>query len=254
MGKPVRLYKDVGRKIREKIMTGCYQVGGRLPPERDIAIQLGVSRAVVREALIMLELQELVEVRKGSGVYVISRDECDIAPPKLGLEDVGPFEMLQARQLIESNVAQFAATQVTKNDIVELRRALQLEKDYLHSKSSDDSGDEAFHFALAKSTQNSALFEIVETMWKRRNNSPMWNQLHSRIENQEYRKQWLKDHEAILSALTRKNPQAAYQAMWQHLENVKQTLLELSDVEDLHFDGFLFSSPLPPSQQKKLLV
>ena len=70
----------------------------------------------------------------------------------------------------------------------------------------------------------------------------MWQQLHERISVQDYRQQWLADHEKIFMALVRKDPVAAREAMWQHLENVKQTLFELSDVDDPNFDGYLFSS------------
>ena len=77
-------------------------------------------------------------------------------------------------------------------------------------------------------------------LWKYRNN-PMWKGLHSHIGNQEYRQNWLKDHEQILMSIQRKDPALAKKAMWQHLENVKQKLFELSDIEDPNFDGFLFN-------------
>jgi len=83
---------------------------------------------------------------------------------------------------------------------------------------------------------------MVKTLWARRQSSPMWQQLHTCTVNQDYRKAWLDDHEKILSALQRRDPAAARGAMWQHFENIKQTLLELSDVDDPHFDGFLFNS------------
>ena len=245
MNKPGRLYQNIGLQLKEQIAAGNYCVGDRLPPEREIALQLGVSRAVIREALIMLELQELVEVRKGSGVYVINnvlmtdKDDRQSSPMT---EDIGPFEMLQARQLLESHIAQFAATQVTKGDIISLRQALELERQQLASNNLDDSGDELFHLAIAEATQNSVLSDTAKELWGRRKNSPMWAQLHSRISDLEYRKQWLKDHELILSALMKRDPGSAYKATWQHLENVKQTLLKLSDVDDPNFDGYLFDS------------
>ncbi|MGL6019826.1 MAG: FCD domain-containing protein, partial [Gibbsiella quercinecans] len=73
-------------------------------------------------------------------------------------------------------------------------------------------------------------------------NNPMWMQLHSRLINNDYRKEWLTDHKQILSALVKKDPAAAKLAMWQHLENVKNRLLEFSDVDDINFDGYLFES------------
>ncbi|NOI65698.1 FCD domain-containing protein [Vibrio sp. 99-8-1] len=243
-----RLYQEVGIQLINQIASSVYKIGDRLPPEREIAERMEVSRSVIREALIMLELKGLVEVRKGSGVYVIDVPSDDIenstnqSDSEESNDDVGPFEMLQARQLLESHVAEFAATQVTKNDIHKLRAALEVEREHLEGNETDYDGDEMFHLAIAEATQNSVLTDMVKDMWVRRESSSMWRQLHERISNQDYRKRWLNDHEKILQALIRKDPVAAREAMWQHLENVKQTLFELSDVDDPKFDGFLFSS------------
>jgi GntR family uxuAB operon transcriptional repressor len=70
----------------------------------------------------------------------------------------------------------------------------------------------------------------------------MWARLHARIFDGGYRKKWLEDHGRILAALQTRDPAGARQAMWQHLENVRRTLLDLSDVDDPHFDGYLFDS------------
>ncbi len=249
-----RLYQQIGLKLIDEIASGEYKIGDKMPPERDIAEKLNVSRSVIREALIMLELKNLVEVKKGSGVYVINTplhlvEESPISVASVGAngheienDDVGPFEMLQARQLLESHVAEFAATQVTKSDISRLRQALDMERKHLDGNLSDYDGDEMFHIVIAEATQNSVLSDMVKDMWERRNRSEMWQRLHQRISIQDYRQRWLDDHEKIYMALVRKDPIGARKAMWQHLENVKQILFELSDVDDPNFDGYLFSS------------
>jgi len=243
MFEPKRLYQEIGMRLRNELSSGQYKIGDRLPPERDIAEQFEVSRAVVREALIMLEIENLIEVRKGSGVYVMNLPEQQLAATgQTRDDDVGPFELLQARQFLESDIAAFAATQVTKNDIAQMRQALEMEKDILDSSGEDDDGDRLFHMLIAQATGNSILAEIIEQLWLRRVNSPMWRKLHSRITDTSYRQEWLADHHKILAALQRKDPKMARQAMWQHLENVKVKLLELSDVEDPAFDGYLFES------------
>lgn len=239
---PKRAYQKIGLILRQELVDDNYQVGDRLPPERDIAERLDISRTVVREALIMLELENLVEIKKGSGVYVLNiPSQSDSAEPIIK-DEAGPFEMLQARQLLESNIAEFAATQVTPNDIAKMRAALQLEKEELESGSSEDSGDKLFHRSIAEATQNSVLVDMQNQSWERRINSSMWQKLHSHINGLEYRSEWLEDHKKILAAMQRKDPVAAKSAMWQHLENVKQRLLEMSDVNDPDFDGYLFNS------------
>lgn len=242
---PKRLYQEIGLKLREELANGTYKVGDRLPPERDIAERLGVSRTVVREALIMLEIEQLVDVRKGSGVYVINLPGQGPAQDETSHRmqgDVGPFELLQARQLLESNIAGFAAMQVTKTEIARMKKALELEKQALEGGSSNEDGDEMFHMLIAEATQNSVLVDAVRRLWQCRHNSEMWRQLHSRILDQSYRGKWLDDHYAILAALQRRDSEGARQAVWKHLENVKQTLMELSDVDDPNFDGYLFGS------------
>ncbi|ROO72493.1 GntR family transcriptional regulator [Vibrio crassostreae] len=237
---PKRPYQEIGLVLRKELIEGLYQVGDRLPPERDIADRLDVSRTVVREAIIMLELENLVEVKKGSGVYVLNIPTH--SRENVVSDDAGPFEMLQARQLLESNIAEFAATQVTPGDIIKMRSALELEREELASGTTDCSGDERFHMCIAEATQNSVLVDMLKQSWDRREKSPMWNKLHSHISGQDYREEWLDDHARILAALQRKDPVAAKNAMWQHLENVKQRLLALSDIDDPNFDGYLFSS------------
>ncbi|WP_373099063.1 MULTISPECIES: FCD domain-containing protein [Pasteurellaceae] len=235
----LRSYKKIGSILRQELIDGVYKIGDRLPPERDLAEKMDVSRTVVREAIIMLELENLVSVRKGSGVYVINLPLRQTATEAF-YEDVGPFELLQARQLIESSIAEFAAIQANRSDIQRLREILHNERIMLEEDDSDYSADAEFHSAIAEITQNEVLIQTQKNLWKYRKNS-MWQGLHSHIADREYRKLWLKDHELILSSIQRKNPALAKKAMWQHLENVKQKLFELSDVEHPDFDGFLFN-------------
>ncbi len=130
-----RPYQEVGAMIRDLIIKTPYNPGERLPPEREIAEMLDVTRTVVREALIMLEIKGLVEVRRGAGIYVLdsSGSHNTDSPDANVCNDAGPFELLQARQLLESNIAEFAALQATREDIVKMRQALQLEERELAS-------------------------------------------------------------------------------------------------------------------------
>ncbi len=238
-----RPYQEVGHLLRQMITNMGYAIGDRLPPEREIAEMLNVSRAVVREALIMLELENLIEVRKGSGIYLIAlpNQKENTTSASCALNAAGPFELLQARQLLESNIAEFAATQVTPVDIANIRQALQRHHDNQDPEESENN-DREFHLTIAEATHNSLLVELLKQSWAWRDNNPMWLKLHTRITDINYRQEWMKDHQAILAAMVKKDPIAAKQAMWQHLENVKRRLLELSDVEDPNFDGYLFNS------------
>ncbi|HDR0673685.1 FCD domain-containing protein [Pasteurella multocida] len=239
----LRSYKKIGLLLKEDLKQGIYKLGERLPPERDIAEHFGVSRTVIREAIIMLELEELVEVKKGSGVYVINlpSDNKVLDLNMNPVDDIGPFELLQARQLLESGIAEFAAIQASRNDVLLLREILKREKETLSLGQDDYIEDKEFHYSIAQITQNEVLIRMQAQLWDYRVSSPMWKGLHARISNFEYRKRWLADHEAILNAIQRKDPALARKAMWQHLENVKEKLFELSDVDAPEFDGYLFN-------------
>lgn len=245
-----RPYKAIADKLKTMICEGKYALNDRLPPERELAEQLNVSRSIVREAVIMLEIQGLVEVKQGSGVYIVQLPLLDEfledSHGKQGTTlisselEFGPFELLQARQILESQIASFAALNITKQEIIKLRETIEEDKLNLGKQIEDYEADESFHLTIAEASQNSILVEIIKALWLLRNKSKMWAQLHKRILDQSYRTKWIEDHEKILFALQRRDPEGAREAMWQHLENVKQTLFMLSDVDDPEFDGFLF--------------
>ncbi|MFJ5535696.1 FCD domain-containing protein [Vreelandella titanicae] len=238
MHKGLRRYQELARDLKILIQQRGYEVGDRIMTERQISEALNVGRSASREAILMLEIEGLVEVRKGSGIYLLS-DSRSVAQPVV--DDVGPFELLQARQLLESSIAGFAAVSVTKNDIVRMREALDMERKGIEEKNNDYSSDELFHRLIAEATQNSVLVDMVSELWAKRDQSLMWARLHDRIFDTNYREKWLKDHQDILSALQLKDAEGARKAMWIHLDNVRDTLMELSDVEDPNFDGYLFN-------------
>lgn len=238
---PRRLYQQLAAELKRRVEEGVYRVGEKLPAERYIADERNVSRTVVREAIIMLEVEGYVEVRKGSGIHVISNQPKYHAMPDETQEfaNYGPFELLQARQLIESNIAEFAATQVTKQDInklIEIQEKARQEKCFR-----DSEWDLQFHVQVALATQNTALAAIVEKMWTQRVHNPYWKKLHEHIDSRTV-DHWCEDHDHILKALIRKDPHAAKLAMWQHLENTKQMLFnETSDDFEFNADRYLFA-------------
>ena len=236
-----RLYQQLAATLKERVETGVYPVGEKLPAERLISDEMNVSRTVVREAIIMLEVEGYVEVRKGSGIHVMSNQQRHLVVPDSGSEfgTAGPFELLQARQLIESNIAEFAATQVTKQDIMRLMEIQEHARQ--EDRFRDSEWDLKFHVQVAQATQNSALATIVEKMWSQRLHNPYWRKLHEHIDEKSI-ESWCEDHDLILKALIRRDPHAAKLAMWQHLENTKQMLFRAtSDDFEFNVDRYLYS-------------
>ncbi|EPN2844952.1 transcriptional regulator ExuR [Klebsiella aerogenes] len=241
ISEPRRLYQQLAAELKTRIEQGVYLVGDKLPAERFIADEKSVSRTVVREAIIMLEVEGYVEVRKGSGIHVISNHPKyqQVVDESLEFANYGPFELLQARQLIESNIAEFAATQVTKQDIMKL---MEIQEKARNEKCFRDSEwDLQFHVQVALATQNTVLAAIVEKMWTQRVHNPYWKKLHDHIDLRTV-DNWCDDHDQILKALIRKDPHAAKLAMWQHLENTKLMLFnETSDDFEFNADRYLFA-------------
>jgi len=174
---PRRLYRQIADQLRALITAGEYPVGSRLPPERDLSVQLAVSRPSVREALIALEVEGLIEVRMGSGIYVRPAD------PK-GTRQIsaeGPLEIIRARQLIESELAAHAARHMKKAQIAGLRDAIAVMETQVAEGRMPTRGDRLFHTRIAAAADNSVLQRIVSELWDERGN-PLFTQLGNHFE------------------------------------------------------------------------
>jgi GntR family uxuAB operon transcriptional repressor len=213
-----RLYRVVADRIQQLIREEGIAGGERLPSERDLATKLEVSRASLREALIALELGGVIEVRGGSGVYVSEQPDPDSALSEAG---PGPFEVLAARRLIESEVAAIAARVATDGAIDAILRAVQEMEAHHANKSSNEQADRNFHLAIARATGNSALVGTLEYLWDQRGR--LWHKLKEHFQTEELRQETLKDHRRILEAIAAHDPAAARKAMRAHLERVTRT-------------------------------
>ena len=127
---PRRLYQAVAEQIAEMIRADEYRPGDELPTERDLVRQLGVSRPVIREAMIALEIAGLVEVRSGSGVYVCGRPSpAGSAVGSAVSSEVAPFDLFAARLAVEGEVAAVAAENAGPDDLAEMAAAIEQMRD-----------------------------------------------------------------------------------------------------------------------------
>lgn len=225
-----RRYLAVAESLRAMLADERWRPGDRLPPERALAEELEAPRATVREALIVLEVDGLIEVRHASGIYV--RDADPAAPLRRALpEGLSPFEMLRARQIVESAIAAAAALTITDDQIEAMRAALRQEERDIEQRRGAYDGDREFHKLMAEATQNAALVSTMEHLWAMRQSSELWNRLHARIFDVGYRRAWAADHQEILDALERRDPESARAAVWRHLAHVTRTLMRLTAPE-----------------------
>ena len=215
-----RLYQDLARRLIAELASGAYAVGDRLPAERELSTQHNVSRPTVREAVIALEVQGLVEVRVGSGAYVKRLPGKNDIP---GF-NITAFELTEARLLFEGEAAALAATQITPEGIAGLEALVEdIERENL-SPGGTEKADRAFHLAIARATRNAAIIEAIERLWDLRAASPESALLHekARVANI---KPVVDEHTAVLDALRAHDPVAARSAMRTHLAAVLDSLL-----------------------------
>jgi len=209
-----RLYQQIADQIRSLILDGNFPVGARLPPERDLAHQLGVSRPSVREALIALEVQGSVEVRMGAGVYVCSPPE--VVPQATAAMGESPTELMQARSALEGVVVTLACARVTPENLAALRGALDDMRAAIVQNRSPLGHDREFHLLIAAMSGNSVLERLVRELFDERH-SPISSQLRVRSESDQTWSKALQEHEAILRALESRDVLNAQTAMRAHL-------------------------------------
>jgi GntR family transcriptional repressor for pyruvate dehydrogenase complex len=224
---PRRLYRQIADQIRTLIRSGEFPAGARLPPERDLARQLGVSRPSVREALIALEVEGLVEVRIGSGIYVQAvngtaggtgggKGGARIAPEGDGGATAGPFELLRARYVIEGETAALAAKSARKAQVQAIEEALQTMQQELDEDKQPLDGDRMFHMRIAEATGNGALVAVVDMLWQDRT-GPLYKQLEHHYDSPALWKSAMAEHRAVLKAIAAKDAAGARAAMQRHL-------------------------------------
>jgi GntR family transcriptional regulator, uxu operon transcriptional repressor len=228
---PVRLYRQIAGQIGTLIDSGEFAAGSRLPPERELAVLLGVSRTSVREALISLEIAGRVEVRVGTGIFVRPRATHVGGASAVGSaiagsangqdEGPGPFELLAARRLIEGEIAALAARRIRKSQIALLRETIERMRAHGDDFGERDAADRAFHVAIAEATGNGSFALVVHTLWEQRHGE-LWTRIEEHFHTTSLRERTLSDHAAIVVALAAHDGEAARAAMHRHLARVER--------------------------------
>lgn len=215
-----RLYQQVARKLFDQLASGQYSVGDRLPPERDLALDYQVSRPTIREAIIALEVQGLVEVRVGSGAYVIRTPGQSDRP---GFH-VTAFELTEARLAIEGEAAALAATHINDAELDVLDALIDRIARENDIGSDADDADRDFHLLIARATRNAALIDTIEKLWEMRASSPDTKLLLAKARSAKV-KPVVKEHQYIATAIRSRDPAKARTAMRAHLAAVLDHLL-----------------------------
>ncbi len=220
-----RLYEQVADQIGALIRAGEFAPGCRLPAERDLAKSLRVSRPVVREAMIALEIGGLIEVRTGAGAFVRDKPAAPAAPINTGHS---PSDILSARMLIEGETAALAAARATALDLAAMS-AQQDEMIREHDLGRDwRAADLDFHTAIARASGNAALTTVVERLWQDQH-APVFSLLSERVRLRDNWTATVRGHAAILAAIRSGKRRAAREAMRAHLTQVLSVMTGETD-------------------------
>jgi DNA-binding FadR family transcriptional regulator len=221
-----RLYVDVAEAILDGIRAGRWAAGSRLPSDRELSEQLHVSRPTVREALLVLEFAGMIEIRHGSGAYVIGNAA---AAPGTGIGGESPRHLIEARIQLEPVIARLCATRLTEAQIEHMTTLIRL------SERAVDASDNPvelirlglqFHRALADGCGNEYLAGFCRTLVSVTDH-PLWNLLHRQVlTTEESRRHELLEHRHIIDAIRRRDPEAAGKAMASHLESLWGIVLD----------------------------
>lgn len=229
MARETRAYKKVLAQMLELILSGAFPAGGRLPPERELAERFDVSRPTIREAIIALETLEYVEVKTGSGVYVIENSRMTS-----GISDnVSAFELTESRALIEGEAAALAAKMITDEELKELEASLgdmARENDAGDLASGD--ADKKFHQVIARATRNAMFESIINQMWHVRDHAPQVFRAYQAICEQDGARR-VEEHQEIYDALSRRDAAAARKAMHHHFARILNKLISTMEDEQV---------------------
>lgn len=226
---PQKLYQQIARAIATAIGDGRYGPGDKLPSERELADDFGVSRPTVRDAMIALEFQGLVEARQGSGVYVnavaapTGEDPAEV--------EVGSLELTEARRLFEGEACALSAAAITEADLSLLERIV----DRMAGGVAADEAErleQDFHLAIARATGNAAIEAGVADLWTLRQQSPACVALLRRARAHGGGDR-AEEHRRIVAALRQRDSRAARQALHAHLAQVVGDLLAVTELDAL---------------------
>ncbi|MCB1932589.1 MAG: FCD domain-containing protein [Candidatus Accumulibacter sp.] len=230
-----RIPDAIAHQLEARILEGSLKPGDRLPAERELAIELGVSRPSLREAIKKLVSRDLLVSRHGGGTYVTDRLEASFADPWQQLIDQHPFlqdDVIEFRYLLEASAAELAAQRATDSDLERLEKAYaRLDAAYaLDDRNAQVAADVAFHLTIAESAHNVLFGHLVGSVLRLLHEHVRRN-LREIAVNPETGRQLMAQHLAIHNAIRSRQPVAARLAAQAHITFVRQRLNDAADTE-----------------------
>lgn len=224
------LSEDIVVSLLNLIRTKELRPGEKLPPERELATIMQVSRPSLREALRALSIMNVIEIRQGDGTYVTSL-EPDLLLEHLdfvySLNDATISDFFEARRITEVGITGLAAKRITDEEIADLELVLAKSIDSVDDLDTFLQTDIDLHEKIAQAARNDLLSRFMSSV------TGLGHASRRRTaEIPGVRQQTVIDHEAIVTALKARDTHAARRAMLQHLNNIENKLKEFQEIED----------------------
>ena len=212
----------IARRLIQNIADQGLVQGDKMPSEREMSEQLGVSRLPLREAICMLKGMGLLETRHGKGVFVRDLDLASVygmLSPLLKLDQVGVDQIFSVRIPLETAMAEHAARNRTAEDLSVMHEAIAGMKERLYDRIIYHENDTTFHVAISDATGNPAFRVMMMSI------AGLVAQLQYRyMDDVEYRAAALIEHERIFEAIRARDANAAREAALEHLKNAPDRL------------------------------
>lgn len=223
--KKTRLYENIVKQLIDLINNGSLKPGDQLPPERELCLQLNVSRTAIREALRALEVMGFIDSRVGGGTFIRQITLDNVIDPftvLLAQDKKLILELTEVRQLLEAEIVALATRRLNDKKKAEIQNALTLMENEIAGGGIGIAGDDAFHEALANAAENTAMAKILYMCGDLLSYS---RQATLKIPGQPEKS--LADHQAIFSAMCNHDEKSAIKLMKNHLAKAHKNLEEL---------------------------
>ncbi len=211
----------VAEWILEQIRSQVYPEGAKLPSEREIAQTLGMSRPPVREALSALQIARIVEIRPGDGTYIKSAapaNEMVSNTMSVLEESESPFEVMQARRVLEEGIVKIAATLATVEDVGRLEQVLERMQDAVEhgNLSHYFQANREFHLAIATATHNSVLRKLLNSLLISEEKKLWQESIQRYLTDPDHIKAYVGRHQRLLQAIKEGDADLAVREMHEH--------------------------------------
>lgn len=222
-----RVYVKVAHQIKRLIASGQLKPGDQLPTERQLEARLKVGRSSIREALRSLETMGLVVIRHGSGTYVTDANAENLATElaaQIIKAEGDPADLMEARRLIEPEIAALAAQRARPEDLAALHEAVERMQGEAEANRGDREPDIAFHKALAKAAQNPVLEQLAGGLCDLRRHLPWQVTMNKTLAAGAWQAAYVRQHGRVLKAIEQHQAPLARRRMQALLRTVNPDL------------------------------